>query len=310
VRSASLGADLAAINQEAVQRDLATSVTVAYGAAVNAVATQRTVAAGLERAEGDLALAERRRDQGLVTEADVLQMSLHVAEMRQRQIRAAADQSVARARLNQLIGVSLDEVFQFDDAIDTGALASGLLVQLEASAVNTRPETRIAILNQSLADSTVASARAAFLPRVSAMAAWEANGERWDSRAAGWMVGAVARLNLFHGLGDQARRAEARELQLRRRAERERVETLVRLDVRAAQARLDAARSMLDVTEAAVAQAVESHRIVRDRYEAGLADVTALLRAAEGVQNAETQRVASRVEVLVATATWRRAVGQ
>jgi outer membrane protein TolC len=71
-----------------------------------------------------------------------------------------------------------------------------------------------------------------------------------------------------------------------------------------------AARATAEVAEASVTQAVESHRIIRDRYEGGLTDVTALLRAAEGVQTAEARRVAARVDVLVATAAWRRAIGK
>ena len=67
---------------------------------------------------------------------------------------------------------------------------------------------------------------------------------------------------------------------------------------------------MLFRSEAAVAQAVESHRIVRDRYEAGLADVTSLLRAAEDVQAAESARIAARVGAVTAAAAWQLALGR
>lgn len=310
VRGAALGLDVAGVQRDAVERDLAASVVAAYGAVVNAVATGRVVASSLASAKADLALAEQRRDHGVATEADVLQMRLHVAATRERQIRAAADEAVARARLNQWLGADLDEVFIVDEPVDAVASTSSPLAQLETSAVSARAEVRLATLNQALADSTLQAARAAFLPKVSAMAAWEGNGGQWNVRASGWTVGAVARVNLFRGFADSARLAEARALQERRRIEREHIETAVRVDVREAQARLDAARAMADVAEAAVAQAVESHRIVRDRYEGGLVDITALLRAAEGVQAAETRRVAARVETLVAAAAWRRAIGK
>lgn len=310
VRGASLGVDVAGVQRDAVQRDLATSVAAAYGAVVNAVATGRVVTASLESAQADLALAEQRRDQGLVTEADVLLVRLHMAATRERQIRVAADEAVARARLNQLMGAPLDEVFTVDEVAEPTLPTASSLGELEATAVNVRPEVRLASLNQMLAESTLQAARAAFLPKVSAMAAWEGQGGQWDARASGWVVGAVARLNLFRGFADRARVAEAKELQMRRRIEREGVETAVKVDVRETQARLDAARATLDVAEAAVAQAIESHRIVRDRYESGLADVSALLRAAEGVQTAETRRVSARVEALVAVASWRRATGK
>jgi outer membrane protein len=310
VHSAALGVDVAGVQRETVQRDLAVSVVAAYGAVVNAVATGRVVAASLETVQADLTLAEQRRDQGVATEADVLQMRLHLAATRERQIRVTADEAVARARLNQLLGAGLDERFVVDEPIDAAASTPSPMAALETAAVSVRTEVRLADLNQALADSTLQATRATFYPKVSAMAAWEGNGGQWNDRASGWMVGAVARVNLFRGFADRARLAEARELQQRRRIEREQVETAVRVDVREAQARLDAARAMADVAEAAVAQAAESHRIVRDRYEGGLADITALLRAAEGIQAAETRRVTAHVEVLLAVAVWRRATGK
>ena len=59
-----------------------------------------------------------------------------------------------------------------------------------------------------------------------------------------------------------------------------------------------------------VAQARESHRIIRDRYEAGLTDVASLVRAAEGVVQAETQQTAAQVAVLTETAALERTLGR
>ena len=309
IRSAKLGVDMAAVQREVVQRDLRLAVVSAYGAVVNAVAMGRVVAASLDSARADLTLAEQRRDHGLATDADVLQVQLHVAATREREIRAKADETVARALLNQVMGAELDELFVVDDLTEPVAPPTDA-ANAELAAVRTRPEARLAVLNQFLAQSAREGARAAFLPRVSATASWEANGGQWAARSTGWSAGVIARVNLFRGFADRARLAEAIELQHRRRIERESIETAVRLDVRETGARLDAARATADVAEAAVAQAVESHRIVRDRYEAGLTDVSALLRAAEGLQTAEGRRVTARVELMVATAAWRRAVGQ
>lgn len=309
MRSAELDVDMAAVRREAAQHDLAVSVVAAYGAVVNAVAMRGVVAASLESAHADLTLAEQRRDQGLVTDADVLQVQLHVAATRQREIRAMADETIARARLNQVMGAGLDDVFVVDDLTGAGAPRT-VAGDAEAGAVRARPEARLAVLNQSLADVTQQVARAAFLPQVSATATWEADGGRWGSRSSGWTAGIVARISLFRGFADRARLVEALELQRQRRIERESIETAVRVDVRETRARLDAARATADVAEAAVALAVESHRIVRDRYEGGLTDVSALLRAAEGVHEAEARRVTARVEVFVAMAAWRRAMGK
>jgi outer membrane protein TolC len=60
----------------------------------------------------------------------------------------------------------------------------------------------------------------------------------------------------------------------------------------------------------AVAQARESRRIIRDRYEAGLTDVTSLLRSAEAMAQAEAQQIAAQVAVLTQTAALQRALGR
>jgi outer membrane protein TolC len=96
----------------------------------------------------------------------------------------------------------------------------------------------------------------------------------------------------------------------RRALETEQAVTAARLEVRTAVARLEAARASEAVGRAAVAQAQESRRIIRDRYEAGLADVTTLLRAAEALVQAEAQLVAAQADVLTGTAALARALGR
>jgi len=308
-RAATLGLEVAGAQRRLIGHDLAMAVTTAYGGVLTAAATKRVLAAALDSAAADQERTRNRRDAGVATEADVLQMDLHVAATRERQLRAIADEAEARARLNQLIGAPLESEFELDEA--PGDIAdSAPLAELERAALGDRVELRVAALHDELAEAAAAAARAAFLPRVSALGAWEANGGAWTSRASSWTVGAVARVNLFRGFLDQARLAEAKALQTRRAAERTRAETAVRVEVRVARARLDAARASLAVGQAAVAQARESQRIVRDRYENGLADVTALLRAAEGVQDAEARHAAARVGVTIASATLARAVGR
>jgi outer membrane protein TolC len=115
---------------------------------------------------------------------------------------------------------------------------------------------------------------------------------------------------VFHGFADKARLAEAREQASRRALEKIKAETLTRLDVQIAIARLEAARASEAVGRAAVSQAAESRRIIRDRYESGLTDASMLLRAAEVVQQAEAQQIAAQVNVLTATAALQRAIGR
>jgi len=173
-----------------------------------------------------------------------------------------------------------------------------------------RPEAALARQREQLAAATVDAAQAAFLPQVTAQGGWELNGAAWNSRSSSWVAGAVARINLFNGLADKARLAEARAQAVRRAHEKEKVETMARLEVQIAIARLEAARASEAVGRAAADQARESRRIIRDRYESGLTDAAMLLRAADAMQQADTQQIAARVNVLTATATLQRAIGR
>jgi outer membrane protein TolC len=313
IRAASIGRDMAATGRRLVDQDLTSAVTDAFGRVLIAAATARSAAATVEAARADRELAGNRRDAGRVTDADVLQMDVYLARSLEQQVQASSDERIARARLNQLMGEPLDTMFtMFSVDLTPPAIAIGITnpAGLEEEAVKNRPEVALAVQQQQLAAAMVDAARAAFLPQVVAQGGWELNGGAWNSRSSSWVAGAVARINLFHGLADKARLAEARAQATRRALEKDKAETMARLDVQIAIARLEAARASEAVGRAAVDRARESRRIIRDRYENGLTDAAMLLRSADAVQQADTQQIAARVNVLTATATLQRAIGR
>lgn len=310
VRAAEVGRNMAANSRQLVDNDLTSAVTDAFGRVLIATANVRSAAAAVETARADRELAGNRRDVGRATDADVLQLDVYLARTLEQQVEATADERIARARLNQLMGESLTAMFSLNPASPAIALDITNPAGLEEEAVQNRPEVAFARQQEQLAAAIVNAAQATFLPQVSAQAAWEWNGGTWDSRSSGWVAGAIARINFFHGLADKARLAEARSQQLRRGIERGKAETMVRLDVQIAIARLEAARASEAVGRAAADSARASHRIVRDRYESGLEDAAMLLRSAEAVQQADVQRITALVSVVTATATLQRATGR
>jgi outer membrane protein len=310
VRAASIGRDMAAIGRRLVGQDLTSAVTDAFGRVLIAAATVRSAAAMVETARADRELTGNRRDAGRVTDADVLQLDVYLAQTLEQQVQATSDERIARARLNQLMGEPLGAMFSLDPTPPAIAIDITNPAGLEEEALKNRPEIALAMQQEQLAAATVDAAQAAFLPQVAAQGAWELNGGAWSSRSSTWVVGVVARINLFHGLADTARLAEAREQARRRSLEKGKAETMARLDVQIAIARLEAARASEAVGRAAADRARESRRIIRDRYESGLTDVAMLLRSADAVQQADTQQITARVNMLTATATLQRAIGK
>ena len=310
VRAASIGRAMAATGRHLVDHDLMAAVTDAFGGVLVAAATVRSAAAAADTARADRELAGNRRDAGRVTDADVLQLDVYLARTLEQQVQAASDERIARARLNQLMGEPLLTMFSLDPTPPASAIDITNPAGLEEEAVKNRPEVALAMQQEQLAAAEVDAAQAAFLPYVAAQGVWELNGGAWNSRSSSWVAGGVVRINLFHGLGDKARLAETREQVRRRAIEKGKAETMARLDVQIAIARLEAARASEAVGRAAADQARESRRIIRDRYESGLTDAAMLLRAADAVQQADTQQIAARVNVLTATATLQRAIGR
>jgi outer membrane protein len=309
VRSARIGRQLATVDRDATDRDLVVETTVAYGRALTAVAALRVSQAAIVVAEEDARRARDHREAGVVTDADVLSLEVHLARVKARAIEADADRRVALAALNHAMGEPLDREYVLD-LPPTPAASTEVLPALEALAVQTRPEARRAELQQELARVQRHGARQAFLPQVSWHGGYEWNGADFSNRTGGWIVGAEARINVFRGFIDRARLKETAHAFDRAVAERESAESAIRLEVRSASLRLDAARARVDVGASAVSQARESHRIFRDRYDAGLVDVGDVLRAAEAMLDAELQHTAAQVDVITTAAALDRAVSR
>lgn len=310
-RSAVIGRTLAQTEQRQARQDIALAATRAYGQVLLASAGARAADSAVTTAEEDVRRAERRRDAGLATEADVLALQVHLARMRERQIQNASDETIARAELNQAMGEPLDRTYTLDEAA-AAAPAVPSIAQLEQEALASRSETKSAQMQEALARESQRGARAALLPQVSVQGLVDLTGMTgsWGNRASAWLVGAQLRWNVFSGLGDLARLRETALATTRAGADRERVDTSIRLDVRTAAARVQSAIARERVGQAAVAQARESQRIMRDRYEAGMTSVNDVLRAANALLDAESQRTGALVDLLVSNAMLERALGR
>jgi outer membrane protein TolC len=308
VEAAKLGRDMAALALAAGQQDLAFRAAQAFVRVLQLEAAVRATDAAVAAADGDRQRARARRDVGLVTEADALAVDVHLADMRQRQIAARGDLAVARIQLAEAVGVPLTESLTLvrPPPPSPPADAESLLRDALAS----HPERRQADLTLQLADNARRTARAALLPTVGLQGGWAFTGPTLSEQRSSWLVGAEFRMNLFRGFADRARINEASHAQTRATADHERVLRRLEVDVRAALARLAAARGRDEAGRAALAQARESQRIVRDRYESGLATVTDVLRAAEAILDAESRATAAELDVILHTVALDRALGR
>ena len=310
VRMAELTHEMAGEESRRTGMEVIAGVVRAYYGATLAAENLRAAQEALRSAEADLKRAEAVRAAGMSTDADVLSIRVHLAQVKEQQIRRAADLDVARAALNDVLGQPLDTPYELASRLAAADTPDLPLEDLERKAGAERPEARAIRLAAGIAETQAQSARAALLPQVVLHSAVEADRQRFVTRGgANWTASVGLRWNLFDGGADKARIAEAGHALRRAEAERERAESAVRLQVRRAYADVRAAEQRIEVAKASVEMAEESLRITQNRYAAGLSNVTELLRNETALLETRTRYLAAVFDQRVAATMLELAAG-
>lgn len=310
IGSATTARDLAAEQKRATGMDLTAAVVRAYFEVLLGDADLKSAQQAVRSAESDRERAESVRAAGMSTDADVLSIRVHLAAVRQQEIRRKYDVEVARATLNELLGAPLDTPHDLTTPLEASRPSAEPDGTREKTAVSERPETREARLRTQFAEQQSAAARAALRPRVGVRFAFEADRQRFiDRGGANWLAGAFFEWNLFSGFSDRARRAEAEHAVQAARADAQQADAAVRVAVRRAEADWKSANEQLAVAEAAVAMADESLRITKNRFESGMNTVTDLLRNETAALDARTRRLAAVYQQRIAEVSLDYATG-
>jgi len=294
VKAAELGRSLADEDRRRTEMEVIASVVRNYHGVLLAQEALHVAGEAVRSAEADAARAEAVRAAGMSTDADVLSIRVHLAAMREQQIRRRADLDVAMAALNEALGLPLTERHHLTTPLTPARPDQLPLEAYEKQSLEQRPEVRQARLAAYLAESQAAASRAALRPQVVAHAGFEADRQRFITRGgANWLASLSLRWNLFNGFQDRSRIREAAEMVNRARAQQQQAGAQISLQVRRAYADFRAAQERIGVAQAAVAMAEESLRITTNRYENGLSSVTDLLRTETALLEARNRRLAA-----------------
>jgi len=311
VKSADLSRQMSVEEKRRTRMQVISGVVRAYYGALLAAESLKTAEQAARSAEADLKRAESVHAAGLSTDVDVLSIRVHLAAVTEQRIQRAADLDVARSALNDALGLPLDTPHSLTSALNPLDLPELELAALEKSASATRPEVRATHLEAGLAETQVDSARSALLPQVGFHGAFEADRQQFINKGgANWLASIGLRWNLFNGNGDKAKIEESRHWMERAHADEQRVDSAVRLEVRRAWADLRAAEQRIEVAKAAVAEADESLRITQNRYEAGMSNVTDLLRNETAVLESRTRYLAAVHDQRIAATMLELAAGR
>jgi outer membrane protein TolC len=223
---------------------------------------------------------------------------------------ADAEARSARLALGSLIGRPGEEVFP-EGGLDLTLLATETP---DLNAWQERPE--IAALKQRTAavERLTAAAQGAFLPALSAQAAWHYGKPGINTPANDWMDYAVAGLNLSWTLWDwKARSLRVQKAESAARLQQtvlRQTEDAVRTQLQTAVVQLDATRAGLTVAAERVGLVRDRRRMVEARLQQGMATESELLDAEDDLRQAETDLVRAQVRVRMAETEMLYALGK
>ncbi len=239
--------------------------------------------------EAVLQQSQSRVDAGMAVEADALSSKVLLAERQQELIRARNDLALAKVQFNTVLGMDADTPVDLGEALSERPLQIPELKSLEERAFTHRPDLLGVSALVSAQRTSVSLAKASFGPRLKAIGSWQTDTVNFVGNGGNsWVAGAELQIDLFSGGAKLAHLQHEKAMQERAEAIKTGAEDNVRLELRRSYYSFDSARQTLEVARASVSQSDEALRMMRDRYESGLATITELLRTEDTSRQSRT----------------------
>ncbi len=290
------------------RQQLVLQVLKGYQGVHSARAQVRVAEQAVAAAEEYVRVTQRLYEQGLTVKSDVLTARVHLEEARVQLAEARNAAASALDQLKSLLGRPLDEPLEVGEPV-LPRMLTGSEQELRRQALDSH--AALVALRQQLeaAAAQVVAARAGKRPQISVLLRqdWNDNGIGLD--ASSQTVAGVLTWTAFDGGVSNAAVARAEAGRRALAARLRQAEDGIALQVADARRRALEAEERVSARELAVRQAEEAQRLVRRRYENGMATVVELLTAQTQLDRARADLVAARHELAVQRAELQRAVG-
>jgi outer membrane protein len=295
VDSARVGVEMADLRHEDHQRQTMLAVIETYYAVSLARASLEAAQTALQSAEAIVKQAQARVDSGLAVEADLLRSQVNLASAQQQVIQARGQGELARAALNRLMGAPLTAAVGETAPLVRAAYPVPQEETLWAELRKRRPDYQALQDEVRLADLEVAGKKAQLYPTLGVFAAWEMDHPSlWEAGGSNWAAGLSLRWNVYAGGGDSAMHKAAKQRLEQKQRQLAAMESAMQLEVHNTLVQVRTAEQQLQVMQATENQSQEGLRILKNRYEAGLATMTDLL-AAEAARSAARTALAQSI---------------
>lgn len=287
---------------EAVQNALSFEIVRTFHSAAKVREFVKAGEAAMHGFEAGLLTASNRLQAGTILRAELLDVSVRLAQAREETIRSRNAVQLANRAAATLLGLEETE-FEIaatpSDIPEPGSGESG-----------SRPELQAAQERLNAAQSGISAARGAGRPQIGAFGTLEQDrGWRLDGDGGSYTAGVRASWDIWDGRLTRARVAgatadrDAAEEQLRK------IRLMIQLETEQARLNLKAARQRLTVAREAVNQAAESVALTRSRFEQGLAIATQLIDSETALTSARVRQAEAEADQRIAVAALRQALG-
>lgn len=269
----------------------------------------------IEAAEYNLSTIEKMRDQGMVSEFEVLRARVERNNLLPQLIAAESDVELARKRLKSFLGLELNALI---DLVDTPAGADTSLAGLAPmdqyidSALEARPAVQQAELLTEITRKAVKIAQADYWPHLEAVSNWGWSSQSDDftlqeNNSTSLTAGLIVSVPIFTGFERQGKVSQAKVDYNQSRLAESQTRDRVRLEVEEAYYQLQQAKKSLDIQGVNIEEAQEGLNIANVRYESGVGTLLEVLSAQVALTDARNANAEALFNFRVAEARLKRA---
>lgn len=228
----------------------------------------------LKEAEEAVRLAEERHKRGLGLYSDVLSATTRKAGVETKLANTKANRADLVRRLNHLMGQAQEKDWRFLDSdcikppADLGQVQLDTLIEYAKSH---RPDILILEHELSLEQLNKESARFAFLPSLNLYCKYAWDTASFLEGANSYEMGFVLNFNLFNGLSDTYRYKAAKKAFMAKELSLKELKELVEVELHEALSALESSMREYSLSCQDIKRAQEALRILKARYQEGLA---------------------------------------
>jgi outer membrane protein len=310
-RAAQAAAESQAHTERATRLGVVLAVRTAYFSARAQKALVQVAREQLENQERHLAQVEGFVKVGTKPEIDLAQARADRANARVSLINAENNYDLARAQLNQAMGVEGPTSYDVTDEALPAIAGEGAGVDpLVAEALRARPE--FAALEQQVRaqEQTLRSARGTYWPSLGLSTALTDAGHKIDAMAWNWNATFTLSWSLFSGLQTRGLEREASATLVSLRAQRDALRLQVRVEVEQARLGVRAARAALGAAEESLENSRLRLRLAEGRYQTGVGNIIELGDAQVALTSSAAQKVQAEFSLASARAQLLKALGR